>query len=88
MNGIEVRDMMDNDQQDLKRFLEQQLERSKEQIVLLDEINVKLIEMKRIAQYVVDHELSESEMGRLDHELNDLKDEVHFLEKQLHTIVH
>lgn len=79
---------MDNDQQDLKKFLEQQLEWTKKQVLLLDEIDVKLLEMKRIAQYVVDHELSAFERDTLNNQLDDLKNEVHFLEKQLHTIVH
>lgn len=79
---------MDNDQQDLKKFLEQQLEGTKKQVLLLDEIDVKLLEMKRIAQYVVDYELSAFERDTLNNQLDDLKNEVHFLEKQLHTIVH
>ena len=44
--------------------------------------------MKRIAEYVVDHELSATEKIRFNNQLKDLKDEVDSLEKQLHTVVH
>ncbi|MCQ6277154.1 hypothetical protein JMM81_19965 [Bacillus sp. V3B] len=79
---------MDKDQQDVKKFLEEQLEWSKDQARILDKMNVKLLEMKRIAQYVVDHELSAIEMKSLNSQLNDLKNEFHVLEKQLHSVVH
>ena len=49
---------MDNDQQDQKKFLEDQLEWSQDQVGILDEMNVRLHEMKRIAQYVINNELS------------------------------
>ena len=45
---------MDNDQQDQKKFLEEQLEWSKEQVRILDEIDMRLHEMKRIAEYAVE----------------------------------
>ncbi len=40
---------MDIHQQEQKKFLEQQLQHTKEQVCILDEMNVKLYEMKRIA---------------------------------------
>ena len=79
---------MNKDQQDQKKFLEEQLEWSKEQVRILDEIDMRLHEMKRIAEYAVDHELSANEKIRFNNQLKDLKDEVDSLEKQLHTVVH
>lgn len=79
---------MNKDQKDQKKFLEEQLEWSKEQVRILDEIDMRLHEMKRIAEYAVDHELSAIEKIRFNNQLKDLKDEVDSLEKQLHTVVH
>ncbi len=79
---------MNKDQKELKTFLEEQLEWSKEQVRILDEIDMRLHEMKRIAEYAVEHELSANEKIRLNTQLKDLKDEVDSLEKQLHTVVH
>ena len=79
---------MNKDQKDQKKFLEEQLEWSKEQVRILDEIDMRLHEMKKIAEYAVDHELSATEKIRFNNQLKVLKDEVDSLEKQLHTVVH
>ena len=49
---------MNKDEQEHKQFLEQQLEWFKEQDRILEEIEMKLHEMKKIAQYALDHELN------------------------------
>ena len=49
---------MDKDQQEQKKFLEEQLEWCKEQDRILEEIEMKLHEMKRIAEYALEHELT------------------------------
>lgn len=79
---------MDKDQKELRKFLEQQLQWSKEQARILDDIDQKLHEMKRIAKHAVEHELSECEVNKLNTRLNDLKNEVHTLERLLKNIVH
>ena len=79
---------MDKDKQDQKKFLEEQLEWSKDQVCILDEMNVRLHEMKRIAQYVINNELSSNGIDRLNLELNDLKNEFNYLEKQLYSVIH
>ena len=79
---------MNKDQQDQKKFLEEQLEWTKEQVRILDEIDIRLHEMKKIAEYAVEHELSATEKIRLNNQMKDLKAEVDSLEKQLHTVVH
>ncbi len=79
---------MDKEEQEHKQFLEQQLEWCKEQDRILEEIEMKLYEMKKIAQYALDHELTPIEIEQLNGQLNELKSEVHFLEKQLHSVVH
>ena len=79
---------MNKDEQEHKRFLEQQLEWCKKQDRILAEIETKLYEMKKITQYALDHELTEIEIELLNNQLNELKSEVHLLEKQLQTVIH
>lgn len=79
---------MDKDQQELKKFLEQQLQWCKEQDRILEEIDSKLLEMKRIAEYAFVNELNSKEVDELNGQLNELKNEVHSLEKQLQSVVH
>ncbi|MET3655812.1 hypothetical protein [Sporosarcina psychrophila] len=79
---------MDQDQQEQKQHLEQQLQWTKERVCILDEMNVKLHEMKRIAEYAVEHTLSAIEIERLNGELDTLKNEFSSLEKQLYPILH
>ncbi|KAA9022050.1 hypothetical protein [Niallia endozanthoxylica] len=79
---------MNKDEQEHKQFLEQQLEWCKEQDRILEEIEMKLHEMKKIAQYALDHELTSLELDQLNGQLKELESEVHFFEKQLHSVVH
>ena len=70
-----------------KPFLKEQLEWCKEQDRILIKIERNLHEMKKIAEYAVEHELDLKEKNELNDRLNHLKDEVIFLEQQLHSIV-
>lgn len=79
---------MDKDQQEYKKFLEQQLQWTEVQVRILDEMDVKLHEMKRITEYALEHELSPIETERLNAELNILKNEFSSLEKQLYPVLH
>ncbi|MBY0029947.1 hypothetical protein H7K20_22965 [Priestia aryabhattai] len=79
---------MGKDEQEHKRFLEQQLEWCKEQDRILEDIEMKLYEMKRIAEYAFNHELTPLEIDQLNVQLKDLESDVYFLEKQLGSVVH
>jgi polyhydroxyalkanoate synthesis regulator phasin len=79
--------MADNDQIH-KKFLEDQLRWCKERNYILEEIEIRLYEMKSIAEYAAEQELSSVEIESLNGQLNELKNEVFALEKQLHTVVH
>ena len=79
---------MEKDDQYLKKFLEEQVQWCKEQDHILEEIERKLNEMKKIAQYASSYKLNEIEVGQFNKQINDLKKEVHELEKQLRTTVH
>lgn len=51
-------------------------------------MDVKLHEMKKIAEYALAHELSPIENERMNAKLNLLKNEFNFLEKQLYPVLH
>lgn len=79
---------MDRAQQEQKEFLQQHLDWAEEQIHILDKMNEKLYEMKRIAEYVIKLGLSPIEIDKMNGELQILKIEFSFLEKQLYPVVH
>lgn len=79
---------MDENEQEHKKFLEQQLEWCREQDRILEEIETKLHEMKKLAQYAFDYELTPLEIDQLNGQMKELESEVHSLEKQLNSVVH
>ena len=79
---------MEKDEQEYKKFLEDQLEWSKEQARILDKIDRRLREMKTIAEYARDLDLSLSEREKLNREFDQLKEEIQLLEKKMQSNVH
>ena len=79
---------MNKDQEEIKKFLEEQIERYKWQDSILEGIENKLHEMKKLAEYARVHELTPIEVIKLNEQLNTLKQEVHSLEQQLQSEVH
>ncbi|MCM3611974.1 hypothetical protein M4S82_12015 [Planococcus sp. MERTA32b] len=63
-----------------KEFLESQLQWSKNQIAVLDEMESKLQEMKKIAEYAAENDLSFNERKKLNSHLKELRNEFSFLE--------
>lgn len=57
---------MDKDLQEYKKFLEQQLEWSKKQDCILEEIENKLHKMKKIAQSALNYEFTEIEIEQMN----------------------
>ncbi len=78
---------MERDEQTEKRILVEQLEWTREQARLLDEMDVKLHEMRKIAEYAKEHELSPMEIERMNGELNKLIDEYNALERLYNPIL-
>jgi len=74
---------MDKDQIELKKFLEERVNWSVHQDKILEKIENKLYEMKELAEYARNYELTQIEINRLNVQLNMLKQEIHFLEQQL-----
>ena len=73
---------------DQLKFLENQLQWCKVQESNLQELESKLLEMKTIAENALKPFLSALELTKLNQRLNELKKEVHSLEKQLNTVLH
>lgn len=78
---------MERDEQTEKRILVEQLEWTREQARLLDEMDMKLHEMRKIAEYAKEHELSLMEINRMNGELNKLIDEYNALERLYNPIL-
>lgn len=79
---------MDKDQQEQKKFLEEQVEWCKKQDSILEQIETKLHEMKKLAEYARDNELTLLEMDELNSQLNHLKSGVDSLKKRLRSDTH
>ncbi|RLQ91017.1 hypothetical protein [Planomicrobium sp. Y74] len=71
-----------------KEFLESQLRWSKNQISILDDMESKLLEMKKVAEYAAGNELSIEERETSSKRMEILNQEYHILEKQKHTEFH
>jgi len=65
------------------KHLEEQLQWCKEQDDILEKIETALYDMKEIAEYAAENQLNLYERNKLNDEMNQLKDEVASLEKQL-----
>lgn len=79
---------MNKDQQDHKKFLVEQVEWCRQQDCILAEIEIKLHEMKMIAEYALEHALNSAEVSNLNDHLNELKQEIALLEIKMHSVVH
>ncbi len=79
---------MDKDLEEYKEFLEKERKRNKNHIRILDEIDIKLHEMKEIAQYALNNELTKEEINRMNAQLLTLKEEISDLEGELIYTVH
>lgn len=79
---------MNKDQQEEKQFLKEQVEWCKQQDRILEKIESKLYEMRELAQYTWCSSLTSMEADELNQQLNNLKNEVLLLEKQLHSTIH
>ncbi|WP_346207695.1 hypothetical protein NSS91_16820 [Caldifermentibacillus hisashii] len=79
---------MDKEEQEYKQFLEQQLQWCKKQDNILAKREIKLHEMKTIAQYILNHELTAIEIDRLNYQFKELQKKYHLLEVQLQSVVH
>ena len=64
-----------------KKELEDQLQEVKQRLEILDMIDGRLFEMKKLAQRVIDEELSEMEIEEINNQVKALEQEVILLDK-------
>lgn len=79
---------MDQTPKEYKELLEQQLQWTKEQISILNEMDNKLLKMKKIAEYAAVTNLSAKERMNLNLKLDRLKKEFDSLEALRNNVVH
>lgn len=79
---------MDKNLEEYKEFLEKERKRNKDHIRILDEIDIKLHEMKEIAQYALNNKLKKEDISRMNSQLLTLKGEITDLEKGLIYTLH
>ncbi|WP_366160977.1 hypothetical protein ABXS71_19630 [Bacillus infantis] len=79
---------MNCDQQEHKRFLEEQLEWCRKEDRILETIEVKLHKMKELAEFACFYELTAIETDMLNGQLDELRKEVQYLEQQLYSVSH
>lgn len=63
-----------------KEVLEQQLQWTKKQIKILDNMDEKLQTMKKIAEFAAGNDLSKEEVEKLNSQLKELQIEYNFIE--------
>ena len=71
-----------------KQFLEEQLEWTKEQIILLDKIEEKLQEMKRLAIYARDHQENREQIKRIQEQIFRIQQEINMLQHEFKQCTH
>jgi len=69
-------------QQQIKEQLEDQLEKVKQRLLILDMIEDKLFQMKELAQRVVDKDLSDKEVQDINEKVLSLKEQVILLDSE------
>ncbi|MGF7184466.1 hypothetical protein GGQ84_000549 [Desulfitispora alkaliphila] len=68
------------DQEQVKKEMEQQLERVKYRIKILDLIEEKIFEMRELAQKVVDGDLTDEETESINQRVKNLEQQVRLLD--------
>lgn len=79
---------MSNEEQEYKKFLVEQVDWCKEQEKILIQIEIKLREMKKLAESVLIFDFTNIEIKRINLQINQLNREVLQLKEQLNSIVH
>ena len=72
--------MIEQDQ--VKEQLQEQLEKVKQRLQILDMIEEKLFQMKELAQRVIDEDLSDNEIQDINNEVQNLGQQVKLLDSE------
>lgn len=79
---------MSKNEQEFKKFLEEQVNWCREQDDILVQIEMKLYEMKKLAESILINELTNAENENVNLQINKLNLEVLQLKQRLNSIVH
>lgn len=71
--------MIEQEQEQVKRELEEQLERVKQRIQILNMIEERLIRMRELAKTVVDNDLTQKEIEVISREVKSLEEQINLL---------
>ncbi|SHI62303.1 hypothetical protein SAMN02745975_00267 [Geosporobacter subterraneus DSM 17957] len=66
----------------IKKELEEQLERVKQRLQILDMIEEKLFQMRELAQRVVDEDLTDEEIQKINKQVKYLEEQVRLLDSE------
>jgi hypothetical protein len=70
------------EQEQVKEQLQEQLEKVKQRLQILDMIEEKLFQMKELAQRVIDEDLSDNEIQDINNEVQNLGQQVKLLDRE------
>ncbi len=70
------------EQNQVKRQIEDQLKKVNFRLEILDMIEDKLLSMKKLAQRVVEEDLTEKEIGDINNQVQDLVEQVNLLDSE------
>ncbi|NMA68000.1 MAG: hypothetical protein GX958_01085 [Desulfitobacterium sp.] len=70
------------EQEQVKEQLQEQLEKVKQRLQILDMIEEKLFQMKELAQRVIDEDLTDVEIQEINHEVKNLGEQVKLLDRE------
>ncbi|WHH61512.1 hypothetical protein [Petroclostridium sp. X23] len=70
------------EQEHAKKELQEQLERVKQRLQILDMIEEKLLQMKGLAQWVANENVTDEEMQKIDKNVKDLEEQVRLLDSE------
>ena len=70
------------EQEQVKKQLEEQLEKVKRRLQILDMIEEKLLQMKELAQRVIDEELTDEEIQEINKQVQNLGEQVKLLDSE------
>ena len=66
----------------VKKELEAQLEKVKQRLQILDMIEERLLQMRELAQKVVDEELTEEELQKINQQVKYMEEQVRLLDSE------
>ena len=70
------------EQDEIRKELEEQLEKVKQRLQILDMMEHRLFEMRELAQRAIDEEMTEQEIKKINQRVRDLEQQVKLLDSE------